>query len=164
MELNEQQYEAAHSNERTILCLAGAGCGKTKTLLARIERLIREGVPPTSILSLTFTNAAAFEMKERYKKIPNLDHSKGTPEFRTFHSFCYSLIVKDPAVRARIGYTKVPEICDDARLKEIKTKVKLQLGIKLTEAELESDQPLATREKNDQKELFNKGLIKQIKK
>ena len=160
---NEQQLEAIESEERTIVCLAAAGCGKTKTLLGRAERLIKQGVDPKSILCITFTNAAAFEMKERYKQIPGLDLSQGTPEFRTFHSFCYSLIVKDPAVRERIGYSKIPELCDDNTFKEIKTKVKLAIGCKLTDAQLDNDVPLS-RTQQEEKKLFQKALIKEIKK
>ena len=161
--LNPQQQQAVDSNERTILCLAAAGCGKTKTLLARIERLIKSGVDPTSILALTFTNAAAFEMKERYKQIQGIDLSHGTPEFRTFHSFCYSLIVKDKDVRERMGYNKIPELCDDAHLKAIKEKVRLQLGIKLSLSQLENNVSLSKADE-ESKKLFQKALIKTIKK
>lgn len=161
--LNPQQQEAVDANDRTILCLAGAGAGKTKTLTKRIERLVRDGVDPKSILSLTFTNAAAFEMKERYKKLPGLDQSKGTPEFRTFHSFCYSIIVKDPEVRKRLGYTTIPEICDDNKLKEIKTRIKMQIGCDLSDAQLENNVQLSKKDRA-KKMLFNKALIKEIKK
>jgi len=160
---NEQQLEAINSDDRTILCLAAAGCGKTKTLLGRVERLIKQGADPKSILCITFTNAAAFEMKERYKLISGLDMSMGTPEFRTFHSFCYSLIVKDTAVRERLGYTKIPELCDDNTLKEIKTKVKLAINCKLTDAQLDNEVTLS-RSQQEEKLLFQKALAKQIKK
>lgn len=160
---NEQQLEAINSTDRTILCLSGAGVGKTAVLMARIERLIKEGIDPTSILAITFTNAAAFEMKERFKKILGLDLSKGTPEFRTFHSFCYSLIVKDKNIRERLGYSKIPEICDDAKMKEIRTRVKLTVGCKLSDAQLENDVTFSRAEQEDKK-LFQKALIKEIKK
>lgn len=161
--LNEQQLEAATCDDRTILCLAGAGAGKTHTMLSRIERQVRSGIDPASILALTFTNAAAFEMKERYKKIPNIDLTKAVPEFRTFHSFCYSLIVKDRDVREKLGYTKIPELCDDMQLKELKAKVKLQIGCKLSDAILENDIPLSKKDQ-ESKDLFQKALIKTIKK
>ena len=45
-EFNPQQQEAIDSDERTIVCLASAGCGKTKTLIGRTERLIKDGVDP----------------------------------------------------------------------------------------------------------------------
>ena len=162
-DLNDEQLEAATSDERTILCLAGAGAGKTKTMLSRIERQVREGVDPTSILALTFTNAAAFEMKERYKRIPELNLISSTPEFRTFHSFCYSLIVKDKEVRERLGYTKIPEICEDTQLKELKARVKLQIGCKLSDATLENDVALS-RKDQEAKDIFQKALVKTLKK
>lgn len=162
-ELNDEQFEAAYSDERTILCLAGAGCGKTKTLITRVERLVRQGTDPHSILALTFTNAAAFEMKERYKKLPGLDISKGVPEFRTFHSFCYSLIIKDTVIRERLGYSKIPELCDDSTMKELRTKVKMAIGCKLTDAQLENDVLLSKKDAEDKK-IFQKALIKEIKK
>lgn len=161
--LNDQQLEAATCNDRTTLCLAAAGCGKTKTLIARTVRLVNDGVNPTSILSLTFTNAAAFEMAERYKKFPGVDLSLGVPEFRTFHSFCYSLIIKDKDVREKLGYSKVPELCDDNQMKELRAKVKLQIGCTLSDSALENDVPLS-RKDQDMKDLFNKALIKTIKK
>ena len=164
MSYNPQQQEAIDSNATTILCLASAGSGKTKTLLGRIERLVRDGVDPKTILALTFTNAAAFEMKERYKQIPGIDTmSSGTPEFRTFHSFCYSLIVKDPKVRKRLGYTEIPSICDENQLKGIKTKIKLQLNCNLTDAQLDNDVTLSKRDAG-LKLLFKKALAKEIKK
>lgn len=163
MGLNEEQMKAATSTSERILCLAGAGAGKTKTLLARIEHLIKTGVDPKSILAITFTNAAAFEMKQRYKLLPGLDLSKGEPEFRTFHSFCYSLIIKDTKIRERLGYTKVPEVCSDNYMKQLKERIKLQLGCKLTEKELESSTVLVSRSKQEQRELFYKALKKTIK-
>ena len=162
-EFNPQQLKAITSNDRTILCLAGAGAGKTKTLLGRVQRLVEDGVDPKSILCLTFTNAAAFEMKERFKKLPGVDVSRGVPEFRTFHGFCYSIIVKDKTIRERLGYTKIPQICDDAHLKQIKELVRLQIGTRLTLNQLDSNMPLS-RAEEDERILFKKGLIKAIKK
>lgn len=162
-DFNDQQLEAINSKERTILCLAAAGCGKTRTLIARAVRLVDEGVDPSSILCLTFTNAAAFEMKERYKKAPGVDLSLPIPEFRTFHGFCYSLIVKDSVVREKLGYTKIPELCDDNRMKEIKEEVKLQIGCTLSNSILDNDIPLS-RKDQEMKNLFQKALIKKLKK
>ena len=161
-ELNPQQLEAATSNHPRLLCLAAAGTGKTKTLIARIARLVNEGVDPRSILALTFTNAAALEMKDRYKKCPDVDLSKGIPEFRTFHSFCYSLIIKDTTIRGKIGYSQIPEICDDTHLKEIKKRVKFQLGITLSDDVLESGRS-AIKKEQDQIDLYKKQLSKTLK-
>ena len=162
VELNETQRQAATSNHDAILCLAGAGCGKTKTMIARIARLVNEGVDPESILALTFTNAAAFEMRDRYKKLQGANLSDKTPEFRTFHSFCYSVIIRTPAVREKMGYEKVPTVCDESDYKKLKKELQLQLGLKLTEDEIEKGESYS-REGQRQLEILKKALKKELR-
>ena len=58
-ELNPAQYEAATTLDGPLLVVAGAGSGKTRTIVYRLARLIEEGVPPQQILLLTFTRKAA---------------------------------------------------------------------------------------------------------
>lgn len=95
--LNDEQREATTAKEQRILCLAGAGTGKTRTLVSRIQRLLEDGVSPESILCLTFTRLAGLEMKERIGE-------KGKGIFiNTFHSFCYHVIEKN------LQYFKVQE-------------------------------------------------------
>ena len=119
--LNNKQHEAVVSDDKRILVLAGAGSGKTKTLLQKIIYLIEEkGVSPSSILAITFTKNATNEMIDRL--IISADTSKKYEEMllnkhfskadkdreryiqqknykwidsltvRTFHSFCYSIL------------------------------------------------------------------------
>ncbi|MCB4759478.1 MAG: UvrD-helicase domain-containing protein [Sulfurovum sp.] len=85
--LNPAQREAVEHVDGAMLILAGAGSGKTKTLTTRLAYLIGEiGIDPTDTLTLTFTNKAAAEMRERaLKLIPNkISHP---PLLCTFHKF-----------------------------------------------------------------------------
>ena len=70
--LNEAQLEAVMTVDGPILVIAGAGSGKTRTLVYRVARLIELGIPPTSILLLTFTRKAAQEMLERASNLQDM--------------------------------------------------------------------------------------------
>lgn len=127
--LNEMQLKAVNSVSKNILCLAGAGTGKTHTMIERIVKQVRDdNIDPQSILVLTFTNAAAREMKERYLsyKIDN----RYTPNFRTFHALCYSLLQNDIQVRNLLGYVYCPDIISDDKHRNIETNAYITLGIK----------------------------------
>ncbi len=120
-DLNEEQRHAVTSEARQILVLAGAGSGKTKTLLQKIIYIIEEkGVSPASILAITFTKNAANEMIDRLiigsdssgkyekalfdKKVSSQAKEVLRQEYRskfkwisgltirTFHSFCYTVL------------------------------------------------------------------------
>ncbi|RJP22331.1 MAG: hypothetical protein C4529_05940 [Deltaproteobacteria bacterium] len=66
--LDPDQRRAVLHEGGPLLLVAGAGSGKTRAIVARILRLIRDGVPPRAILGITFTNRAAGEMRERVAK------------------------------------------------------------------------------------------------
>ena len=154
MGLNKEQQQAVDSNADRILCLAGAGAGKTFTMIERISRLVGDGVSPSSILALTFTNAAGAEMKSRYeKKHPN----EITPEFRTFHSFCYSIVCRDPAIRTALGYDSVPGIASEEQEKDIKERAKTQCKITISKDKLQHREGLS-RQEQYQADLYDKAV------
>ena len=154
MELNAEQLQAVNSSSDRILCLAGAGAGKTRVLIERIAHQVESGISPESILVLTFTNAAAAEMKSRYeaKHIGN-----STPEFRTFHAFCYSLLCKDVTIRSALGYTTVPAIATEEQEKNIKERARTQCNITLSKEKLDSREHL-TKQEQYQADLFDKAV------
>jgi DNA helicase-2/ATP-dependent DNA helicase PcrA len=84
-ELNEAQYEAATMIQGPLLIIAGAGTGKTRTLVYRVAHLIDIGVDPRSILLLTFTRRAAEEMLRRASLL--IDNRCSQVAGGTFHSF-----------------------------------------------------------------------------
>jgi DNA helicase II / ATP-dependent DNA helicase PcrA len=84
-ELNPQQYKAVTTTEGPVLCIAGAGSGKTRTLIYRVAYLIEKGVRPEQILLLTFTRKAAQEMMRRASTI--LDDRCRAIKGGTFHGF-----------------------------------------------------------------------------
>ena len=94
-ELNEQQYAAVTSRPGQALVLAGAGSGKTRTLIYRVAYLLANGIQPENILLLTFTNKAAREMLERVEKLLPMDTRRLWGG--TFHSIGNRLLRKHSA-------------------------------------------------------------------
>ncbi|MEO1958863.1 MAG: ATP-dependent helicase, partial [Nautiliaceae bacterium] len=84
--LNEQQKKAATHIDGALLILAGAGSGKTKTITTRLAYLLSLGIDPANTLTLTFTNKAAKEMRERALKLIEFD-IPSPPLLVTFHKF-----------------------------------------------------------------------------
>ncbi|MBQ8886566.1 MAG: ATP-dependent helicase [Candidatus Gastranaerophilales bacterium] len=91
-ELNQPQLEAVKQKDGSILVIAGAGSGKTKTLTYRVARLIEDGVNPKNILLLTFTKKAAQEMLSRATLV--LDSRCEQVAGGTFHSFANIILRK----------------------------------------------------------------------
>lgn len=90
--LNEEQIKAVETTEGSVLIIAGAGSGKTTTLIDRTAHIINKGCPAERILMLTFTNKAANEMKERGEKL--LDARFKGVVACTYHSFCANILRK----------------------------------------------------------------------
>ena len=88
--LNAQQFAAVTHREGPLLVIAGAGSGKTRTLIYRVARLIESGVPPGAILLLTFTRRAAQEMLRRVEQL--IGDRGGQVAGGTFHSFANQVL------------------------------------------------------------------------
>ncbi len=134
VKLNDKQHEAAKSITGPLLILAGAGAGKTKTIVERVVEIVRSGVEPRNILCVTFTNKAAAEMRERimhrlheekmideYDKFEAMKNSMykntfNTPTIKTFHSLGMWVMRREAA---HLGLSKNFVILDSDDSKSI---------------------------------------------
>jgi len=99
-QLNEPQRQAVLQKDGPMIIIAGAGSGKTRVLTYRIARLLEQGVDAFNVLSLTFTNKAAREMKERIAKVVGYSEAKNL-WMGTFHSV-FARILRSEA--DKLGY------------------------------------------------------------
>ncbi len=90
-DLNPTQRKAAQTLEGPVLVIAGAGSGKTRTLTYRTANLIQNGVAPENILTVTFTNRAADDMRTKIKNLIGEDSAEKMI-LGTFHSFCLKIL------------------------------------------------------------------------
>jgi DNA helicase-2/ATP-dependent DNA helicase PcrA len=122
--LNPEQLKAVFYDHGPALVIAGAGTGKTRTLVYRVARLVESGVHPSSILLLTFTRRAAQEMISRASSIldDRCKHVKGG----TFHYYCSQLLHQ---YAGEIGYPENFTIIDTADALDVIQHVRTQLGL-----------------------------------
>lgn len=94
MNFNEAQKTALSHKTGPMMVLAGPGSGKTTVITHRIKELLEQGVTPSGILVITFTKAAAMEMKERFLRLAGESYEKGEGKvtFGTFHSVFYQIL------------------------------------------------------------------------
>ena len=91
--LDEFQKGAVEYTTRPLVINAGPGAGKTRVIIERVVYLLKQGAKPESILVITFTNKAADELKERFKKDTKLDlNIINQMRISTIHSFCRSIL------------------------------------------------------------------------
>lgn len=122
--LNAQQLEAVFHDNGPALVVAGAGTGKTRTLIHRVARLVESGVSPEQILLLTFTRRAAREMIHRASEILD-DRCKGI-KGGTFHFYCSQLLHR---YADRIGFPNNFTIIDTADALEVIQLVRTNLNL-----------------------------------
>jgi DNA helicase II / ATP-dependent DNA helicase PcrA len=125
-ELNSAQYEAVTSINGPLLIIAGAGTGKTRTIVYRVAYLVELGVKPDSVLLLTFTRKAAQEMLRKASIL--LDSRCDQISGGTFHSFANSILRK---YAGQLGYESNFTILDQTDAEDvvnlIRTRHKLDM-------------------------------------
>ena len=123
-ELNPSQYEAATTRDGPVLVLAGAGSGKTRTLIFRVARMIEEGVDPASLLLLTFTRRAAEEMIQRAEALMGGRCDKVTGG--TFHSFANTVLRRYASL---LGFANAFTILDRTDSEDAINLIRTRLGL-----------------------------------
>ena len=144
--LNDEQKSAVLSplNEPLFIC-AGAGSGKTRTLICRIAHMIDSSIDPSQILALTFTRKAADEIRERLKAFvgPKAENVVTS----TFHQFCLSLIKENPFILGFSSKNKDKDfhIADNTAQRIIVRKAVNALKKRSTERKKELSTPTIVR-------------------
>jgi DNA helicase-2/ATP-dependent DNA helicase PcrA len=158
--LNPQQRDSVLHDGGPLLIVAGAGSGKTRVLTHRIARLISDGVHPYEILSITFTNKAAGEMKDRVGRLVGDDlvgierDDRGQPLRRrwggmwvqTFHSACARLL-RDEA--PRLGYQRHFSIYDTGDSGRVIAAVVKDMGLDTKKIPVRAAHNEISRAKNE---------------
>ncbi|MGC9605356.1 MAG: UvrD-helicase domain-containing protein [Minisyncoccia bacterium] len=131
--LNEAQKRAVQTTAGPVLIVAGAGSGKTRVIAHRILNLIKKGVPPSSILAITFTNKAAKEMRGRVQALIESDKTLNLPVsiaeqpfVGTFHALGARIIRENART---IGLDRHFTIYDRADSRRAVRNAMLQAGI-----------------------------------
>jgi DNA helicase-2/ATP-dependent DNA helicase PcrA len=123
-ELNAAQYEAVIAADGPVLVIAGAGTGKTRTLVYRVARLVESGTDPQHILLLTFTRKAAGEMLRRASLL--LDGRCERVAGGTFHSFANVVLRR---FGENIGLSRSFTILDRSDADDVINLLRAQLGL-----------------------------------
>ncbi|HEY0463011.1 MAG TPA: UvrD-helicase domain-containing protein, partial [Polyangiaceae bacterium] len=144
-ELNEPQRQAVTHGDGPLLVFAGAGSGKTRTIIYRIANLLASGVPPYRILAVTFTNKAAGEMKSRLSELAGAEVTRDL-WVGTFHSVCAKLLRR---YSEEVGLKRNFVIYDDSDQKAVLTRVVRELNLSDQEYPPKLMASLISREKRE---------------
>ncbi len=107
--LNPAQKQAVDTTDGPVMVVAGAGTGKTQTIALRIANILdKTDTPPSSILCLTFTDNAAFNMRKRLIEI--IGPTAYSVQIHTFHSFCNMVISTNPDLFPQTNLRSIEEI------------------------------------------------------
>ncbi len=130
--LNKAQQQAVTSRAQSLLIIAGAGSGKTRTLIYRLAWLIEQGVGTHNMLLLTFTRKAASQMLERASLLINQDMR--SMRSGTFHAFAFSILSMHPKfcfrhAEGKIGRLSLLDSADQSSIiTQIKSETKIAKG------------------------------------
>ena len=122
--LNTAQLAAVTHRDGPLLVVAGAGSGKTRTLIYRVARLIESGVPPGAILLLTFTRRAAQEMLRRAEQL--VGDRAGAVAGGTFHSFANNVLRR---MGAPMGLKPNFTILDRSDMEDVINLLRTRMGL-----------------------------------
>jgi DNA helicase-2/ATP-dependent DNA helicase PcrA len=147
-ELNDSQYEAVTATEGPLLVIAGAGTGKTRTLVFRVAHLVDVGVDPRSILLLTFTRRASEEMLRRASLL--IDSRCARVSGGTFHSFA-NIILRQYG--RKLDLSPAFTIMDRADNEDVIQHLRAELGLNTKERRFPRKQTVA--------EIYSMALNKQ---
>ncbi|MFN0065692.1 MAG: ATP-dependent helicase [Chlamydiales bacterium] len=145
MELNHNQLDAVLHRNGPLLVIAGAGSGKTRIVTYRIAHMIEEGISPTEILAVTFTNKAAREMQERVHHLLKGKHYEGYPTICTFHSLGVQILRESIQ---HIGFTNNFTIYDEEDSNKLLRSCLDSLDVKKETAPLKTFRSLISNAKN----------------
>ncbi|MEN8898821.1 MAG: UvrD-helicase domain-containing protein [Nonlabens sp.] len=124
-QLNDAQREPVLQKEGPMIIIAGAGSGKTRVLTIRIAYLMQQGIDPFNILSLTFTNKAAKEMKKRIGEIVGASEAKNL-WMGTFHSVFARLLRVEAD---KLGYPSNFTIYDSQDSQRLTSAIIKEMGL-----------------------------------
>ena len=148
-ELNPAQLEAVRTLWGPVLVIAGAGSGKTRTLVYRVVRLVEEGVPPEKILLLTFTRKAAREMLRRAALL--LDEKCERVSGGTFHSLAHLMLRQYGHL---VGYSRQFTILDRGDAEDAINLLRTALGLSERKRRFPKKETIAS--------IFSKAINKRL--
>jgi DNA helicase-2/ATP-dependent DNA helicase PcrA len=132
--LNHSQQAAVLSQHARVLALASPGSGKTRSLVARAANLIYRGATaPRRIVIITFTNAAADEIRERIATVILPEEAKAIGYIGTLHGYCLRLLDQ---YGDSIGYRHGVSVIDEERAEALLADALAATGYKISKAAL----------------------------
>jgi DNA helicase-2/ATP-dependent DNA helicase PcrA len=139
-QLNPEQIKAVKATEGAFLVLAGAGSGKTRVVTMRIVHLINEGISPSKILGVTFTNKAAEEMRSRVNQL-----TQSQVMISTFHSLGAKILRESIGA---IGYSPHFTIYDEEDVEKLLHNCLIELEISTKKSDVKPFRQMISQAKN----------------